>query len=123
MNIGQNIKKIRELKDLKQEAVAHSLGLSVTAYGDIERGKADLNFKRLHEIADVLEVDPETILDFDRAINVSNVNNNDNGIVFLIRGQINQVDKALYEKMLKDKDIAFLKEQVAKLTDALVGSK
>jgi transcriptional regulator with XRE-family HTH domain len=31
MNIGENIKRIREIKRLTQEGVAKSLGMSVTA--------------------------------------------------------------------------------------------
>jgi transcriptional regulator with XRE-family HTH domain len=38
MTIGDKIRKVREIKGLKQEWVAGQLGLNVTAYGNLERG-------------------------------------------------------------------------------------
>jgi transcriptional regulator with XRE-family HTH domain len=117
MNIGENIKRIREIKRLTQEGVAKSLGMSVTAYGNIERGDADLNFKKLAEIAEALEVDEMEIVNYGNEI--YNLNIHDHGIgVGVNRGTHNiyQVDKELFEKMLKDKDdeIAFLRGLVGK---------
>ncbi len=42
--------------------MADLLGLSTTAYGDIERGKTDLTIARLTQIADALNVSPITLL-------------------------------------------------------------
>lgn len=36
--------------------MAYELGLSTTAYGDIERGKTDLTLSRLNQVAKVLRV-------------------------------------------------------------------
>jgi XRE family transcriptional regulator, regulator of sulfur utilization len=58
LEIGNNIRRIREIKTYTQEAVAEKVGMSVSAYGDIERGKSDVNFTRLGEIAKALEVKP-----------------------------------------------------------------
>lgn len=55
MTIGDKIRKVRELKSYKQEYVADRLGMSVTAYGNIERGESRLSFERLEQIARVLE--------------------------------------------------------------------
>lgn len=54
--IRQNIKKIREQKNLTQAEVAELVGLSVTGYAKIERGETGLDAKRLYQIAQVLEV-------------------------------------------------------------------
>lgn len=56
MNIGCNIRKIRELKNIKQDYIAHKLNLSLTSYGKIERNEVDINLSRVHQIADVLDV-------------------------------------------------------------------
>lgn len=56
MTIGDKIRKVRELKSYRQEYVAGRLGMSVTAYGNIERGESRLSFERLEQIARVLEV-------------------------------------------------------------------
>jgi len=63
--IGTKIRKIRELKNLKQEHVAEKLGISITAYGKIERDETDISIERLDQIAKVLEIAPQDILAFD----------------------------------------------------------
>ena len=51
MTIGNHIRRIRELKEIKQDQVANVLGISLTAYGNIERNKTDINYSRLVQIA------------------------------------------------------------------------
>jgi transcriptional regulator with XRE-family HTH domain len=79
MNIGDKIRKVRELKGLKQEYVAGKLGLSVTAYGNIERNESSLTFDRLEEIADVLEVSVQDILNIPEQFNVHSIVNSQVG--------------------------------------------
>ena len=62
MNIGNNIKNIRELKNFSQEYVATEIGLSQPQYSKIENGTAIPKIDRLQRIADVLEVDLSTLL-------------------------------------------------------------
>ncbi|HEY6975899.1 MAG TPA: helix-turn-helix transcriptional regulator [Chitinophagaceae bacterium] len=63
MHIGERIKKLRIAKHLKQRAVANMLGISLTAYGDIERGKTiNLTLPRVEQIAGVLKVPATTII-------------------------------------------------------------
>jgi transcriptional regulator with XRE-family HTH domain len=120
IEIGNNIRRIREIKNYTQEAMADKIGLSVTAYGDIERGKTDVNFTRLSQIAEALEVKPEEIVTFS-----SNVFNNtihdhgyavNNGNVNNIPENMMLIERAVFDKMMKDKDeeIAFLREQLRK---------
>ena len=54
--IGQNIKKLRELKNLSREEFAARIGLSPSGYSKIERGEVDLTIYRLGKIAMALEV-------------------------------------------------------------------
>jgi len=75
MNIGDNIKKFRELKNIPREQLASELGLSVSGYSKIERGEIDLTVSRVQEIAQILEVDVSQILNFD-ATQVFNISNN-----------------------------------------------
>lgn len=112
MNVGENIKRIREIKRLTQESVAKSLGMSVTAYGNIERGDADLNFKKLAEIAEALEVDEMEIVNYGNEIYNQTLHDHAIGKA----QNVYQMDKELFEKMMKDKDeeIAFLREQLRK---------
>jgi len=79
MNIGDKIRKVRELKGFKQEYVAGKLGLSVTAYGNIERNDSSLTFERLEEIAEVLEVTVQDILNIPEQFNVHSIVNSQVG--------------------------------------------
>jgi transcriptional regulator with XRE-family HTH domain len=71
MNIGTNIKNIRELKNLSQEYIAGELGISQPSYARIETGAAIPKIDRLQRIADVLEVDLSTLLSTTNIFNVS----------------------------------------------------
>ena len=51
IQVGEKIRKIRDLKGLSQENVADLLGLSLPAYADIERRKKDVTLSRLVTIA------------------------------------------------------------------------
>jgi transcriptional regulator with XRE-family HTH domain len=102
--------------------VAKSLGMSVTAYVNIERGDADLNFKKLAEIAEALEVDEKDIINFQNDVYNQTFTVNDHGVGF-VKGTNNvyHIDKEIFDKMIKDKDeeIAFLREQLLTLMSKL----
>ncbi|MDP1746056.1 MAG: helix-turn-helix transcriptional regulator [Bacteroidota bacterium] len=75
MNIGDNIKKFRELKNITRETLASELDMSVSGYSKIERGEIDLTLSRIQKIAQILDVDMSQILNFD-ASQIFNVSNN-----------------------------------------------
>lgn len=54
MTTSSQIRLLRQKKGYSQENMADMLGLSTTAYGDIERGKTDLTISRLQQIATAL---------------------------------------------------------------------
>ncbi|MDR0803198.1 helix-turn-helix transcriptional regulator, partial [Fluviicola sp.] len=62
MEIGENIRKFRELKNLTRNEMADRLHLSLSAYGKIERGDVDLTISRANEIAQILSVDLPQLL-------------------------------------------------------------
>ncbi|WP_158618276.1 helix-turn-helix domain-containing protein [Chitinophaga lutea] len=64
MSVGQNIRKVRELKNLTQSYVARQLGITVAAYSRIERDRTNIGLKRLRQIAAALDTDAATILNF-----------------------------------------------------------
>jgi len=63
--VYENIRKIRELKNLTREYVAAELKMSPSGYGKIERGDVDLTVSKLIEISKVLDVSTEFIFKFD----------------------------------------------------------
>lgn len=65
LNIGGNIRKLRELKDIPVKQAAAVLNMSVSGYSRIERNETDLTISRIQEIAEVLNVDIFQIFYFD----------------------------------------------------------
>ena len=62
-HIGRNISRIRELKDMKQEALAQALGTSQQAVSAIENSE-NVDEQKLIEVAKVLGVSVEAIKNF-----------------------------------------------------------
>lgn len=60
--IEEKIRIQRLQRGFSQENMADLLGLSTTAYGDIERGKTELTLSRLNQIAGVLNLTPVALL-------------------------------------------------------------
>lgn len=116
--IGEKIKKIREIKGLKQEDVAKSLGLSVNQYGKLERDESSITVERLGEIAKVLGVSIEEILSFDGQtiyIGNSHFNHFSSGASQHNTG-LPEVERKLYEenKRLLEQRIEFLEGELEK---------
>ncbi len=80
LKVGNKIKKIREYKNYTQEYMAQSLGLSITAYGKIERDETEMTLTRLSQISKILTIDYRQILDFDEK-NIFNVENGQNAAI------------------------------------------
>ena len=106
MNIGNNIKNIRELKNFSQEYVATEIGLSQPQYARIENGTVIPKIDRLQRIADILEVDLSTLLsstnifhfNFNKTANQSGyINNQSNNI-----NDIEVIRKIIQEELKKE---------------------
>lgn len=105
---GRNVKRIREILGMKQEALAYDLGLSQQAISQLEQKEA-LDAEILGKIAAVLKVPVDAIKNFDEqaAINViSNTFHDNSANNVNYHCTFNPLDKVveLYERMLKDKN-------------------
>lgn len=60
--VGIVISVCRKHCNLKQNYIAHKLGITVNAYANIERGRADLNTEKLFAIAQLLGIRAHQIL-------------------------------------------------------------
>ena len=72
MEIGENIRKIRELKGYSQEYVANALEISQRTYSRIEANEVELGLYKLTKISQLLEVTPQQIMGFDEKIIFNN---------------------------------------------------
>ncbi|MBS4040350.1 MAG: helix-turn-helix transcriptional regulator [Flavobacteriales bacterium] len=108
----KNIKKIRELKDLKQEYVAQELNLSTRAYAKLEAGETGLTLKRIFEISKVFEIKPEELLGFDSKTIFNNCTESGNHNKYIK----NDID--LFNKIIESKN-----EQIQVLKDYIQALK
>jgi transcriptional regulator with XRE-family HTH domain len=125
MEIGNKIKKVRELRNFTQEYVAQKLGITQESYSRIEANRAALTLQRLDKISEVLEVSVFELMSFDEKnvfFNSSETQNNTSIGVF----QESQSEKKLYERLIEElkkqlervqQDNDFLKELVKTLTN------
>ncbi|WP_242693416.1 helix-turn-helix domain-containing protein [Sabulibacter ruber] len=108
MHLGRKISRIRELRGIKQEAMAQELGVSQQTVSRIESSDM-VEEEMLARIAKVLEVTPEVIKHFNEeaVFNIigNTVNNNDNAALFNYYPTFNPVDKIV---SLYDEKIALL---------------
>lgn len=119
--LGAKIRKIRELKNLKQEYMADRLGISITAYGKMERDETNIGAERLEQIANVLGMSPEDIQAFDERLifnvmhNKDGTYNNNNGGTHYY--QFPQELKQLYEDKIRllEEMNDYLKKEIARL--------
>jgi hypothetical protein len=101
--------------------------MSITTYGDIERGDKDLKLSRLQDIADALEIKASELLDLnDKAVLNVCLNKkagNDNKITVYFSSD-GELEKLQMQLEMKDKELAMqakenelLKEQIAQLKE------
>lgn len=107
MQIGKNIRKIREAKELSQKEVSISVGMDQAQYSRIENGKTDPSFSTIEKIAKAL------------GVTLSELFNADD-----IFKEVNSKEKTLMEKirlieLLEDKE----QKAFYNILDALVAKK
>ncbi|MGQ2984358.1 helix-turn-helix domain-containing protein [Flavobacterium sp.] len=122
-HIGRKISRIRELRGMKQEALAVALGISQQAVSNIEKSEI-VEEDTLNKIAEALGVSVEGIKNFNEETVLNIISNtftsNDSSTINAINVQptFNPLDKVveLYERLLqaeKDK-VAYLEKLISK---------
>lgn len=61
---GEQLRKLRQEKDLTQEELADKAGMHFTYIGQIERGQRNPSLVNLHKLAKALKVSAGTLLPF-----------------------------------------------------------
>jgi transcriptional regulator with XRE-family HTH domain len=122
MKIGDKIKRIRDIKGLKQEDIAALLKITPQAYSKVERNETKLDTDRLEEIAKIFNMTVDEIQQFDDknlflnnlqeckdSLTINNINNfytNDQAMFDTMIAQQKEVIE-----MLKD-ELQFLRSQL-----------
>ena len=63
LRLGKNVKRLREAKELSQEAFAHEAGIHRTYVSDIERGARNPTIRIVEKLARSLGVPAGSLLD------------------------------------------------------------
>jgi transcriptional regulator with XRE-family HTH domain len=120
MQIGNKIKKIRELRNFTQKYLADELSLSQSAYSKIEIGESEITYSRLEKIASVFDMKPEDIILFSENMlfNISKKPNILNDLSNVTYSQTEVLIKS-YEHQIQSlkEEVSFLKMMLQKTMD------
>ncbi|MDN3673724.1 helix-turn-helix transcriptional regulator [Flavobacterium branchiarum] len=121
-HIGRNISRIRELRGMKQEALAIAIGTTQQSVSNIE-GSEFVDDEKLQAIAEVLGVSTEAIKNYSDEVVLNNIQNNYEGSLIHSGPTVNHnctfnpLDKVveLYERLvLAEKEKVEYLEQLLK---------
>jgi len=105
-HVGRNVRRIREIKGIKQEALATELGLTQQSISNMEQSET-IDEEKLQKVAKALGVTTEEIKSFSDELVFHNIVN-DQGKVFNYIGKYehDSMDKVveMYERLIKEKD-------------------
>ena len=118
MQVGQKIKRIRELRNFTQEYLASRLNITQESYSKIEANKTNVSTQRLEQIAGILEVSVFDLMAFDEKYIFNNYNNAGNAVQSISPKENAKViffnqsesEKQLYERLIEE-----LKKQIERL--------
>ncbi len=76
MDIGEKIRKVRELKNLSQEDMADKLHMTANNYAKLERGEIKMHIDMLEHIANIFNMEASDLLSLDKKGFVCIIDNN-----------------------------------------------
>ena len=112
--IGNKIRKVRELKGYSQGFMSEKLHVSQRAYSKMEREEIKLDWHRINEIAQILELDPIDLVTFDDSLIFHNCSQS--GKANTIYNQFPEELKDQYEKRIAqlENEVVFLRQLLEK---------
>ncbi|MBC6399600.1 MAG: helix-turn-helix transcriptional regulator [Ekhidna sp.] len=118
VNVGENIRKLRELKGYSQEYMAVKLKMSQRNYSRIEKEESKLDLQKLQQIGEILEVTPVQLIGFDDRIIFNQNNNKEAPNIYNnhFPEKMHRLLQEQYEKRIKqlEDEVAFLRTLVEK---------
>ncbi|MCA0430953.1 MAG: helix-turn-helix domain-containing protein [Bacteroidetes bacterium] len=110
MDVGANIKKLREFKNFTQTSMAEAIGVSQKTYSNIENAKNNITVEDIDKIAKALGVSFNKILE----LNAEAILNNSSQV-----GGISQINTAPSYNYLNEKILNYMKNCSLKKTNGL----
>jgi transcriptional regulator with XRE-family HTH domain len=119
MKIGQRLATERELRKISQAEMADLLSVAPAIYSRIERGETSVDIEDVLKFSKKLNVPIQEFLP--ETISINNTNNDGNGHIELIIGDINHYSdkESLRTIELKDQELTFLKRENQLLHDKI----
>ncbi len=116
MGIGHKIRRIREIRNYSQDYIAQKLDISPKAYSKIENEETRLSVDRLYQLAEILEVKPEDLLNFDEKIIIHSLTNSGNGDGFVYSKEITDHERESFKAHIRhlEEEVAFLRQQLGR---------
>lgn len=116
LQLGQKIKKLRELKNFTQSHIASELGITQSAYSKMELGETEVSYSKLTKIAEVFGMAPEEIMTFNEQM-IFNVMHNQTGNGFVVNKGFTENERKLYEDQITQlkEEVSYLKKVLDKL--------
>ncbi|WP_035655447.1 helix-turn-helix domain-containing protein [Flavobacterium filum] len=113
-NIGQKIRKVRELKGFTQDYMADKLAISQRAYSKLENNETKLDWEKIELVSSVLGVDPLELVAFDDTLVFNNCIQS--GKFHIFNNNLPEELKKNYEERIEhlEKEIEFLRDLVNK---------
>jgi transcriptional regulator with XRE-family HTH domain len=117
--IINNIKTIRESKNLTADYIAQQMGISQSTYSRKETGESDFSLTELIKLGDVLEVSVSKFIDMDLQKVINQYHNQEqSGYIEHQTVNADEGYKVAITELQKQNE--YMRVQIDKLTDALV---
>jgi transcriptional regulator with XRE-family HTH domain len=103
--LGENVRKIRELKGFSQQNLADEIKVDQKTISRIEKGELSPKFETLVNISKVLSINISQLLAFNESLIFNNYNQYQQGGNYnaYLNTEIDKVEE-LYKQLLKEKD-------------------
>jgi len=117
MEIGNKIKKVRELKNYTQEYMAERLGITQSGYSRYEKEDGDLTISQLDKISEIFQMKLEDLISFDEKFIFNNYGTSHDKSFSVNYSNINDKERELYDKTIKllEDQIVILQERIYEL--------
>jgi len=128
MKINEKIRFIRELKGWSQEEMAEKLNMSLGGYANIERGETNVQYSRLQQISNILDMKLSELIDLDektlQVILAGDENSGSNQLISINTAEKqvelqHQLEKAELKIEQLQNEISYLKEENSHLKEII----
>jgi len=125
MQPHEKLKVMRQCKGWTQEQTAEKLKWPINTYSKIEQGKASLKVEKLQQIAAVMGVDAEELINSDEKTVFNFAENchssyQNNGYIVLSETQCaHELEKAQMQLEMKDKELAMKDREIENLREII----